>query len=108
MDNIITNLSTLTTIPKETLNKLYDNMSWCICDSVYQNILRYENLTEMDIGIGTLYILRDGDDVKYKFKPSVKLETAIKDTIINKNNPLQIKLETSLINKINHTYKDII
>ena len=108
MINIIEDISTITTIPKDALNKLTDKQVWCICEAVREGILKNESPIEMDIGIGTLLISDEEENVKYKFIPSPILEEAINQTILTKKSPLELKLEKNLINKILNTYKNIL
>ena len=85
MTNIINDISTLTTIPVKTWNKLVKKTNYCICDAVLENTLIDEDITAVDLGIGVLYIKRadlEGNIIKYRFEPSPALDKAIKDTII--------------------------
>ena len=108
MVDIIEDVSKITTISHDVLNKLIDKGVWCICNSVYESKLTDSPLTELDIGIGTLYISNESDSIKYKFIPSSALETAVRDTIIENKNVLQLTLEKTLANKVIRTYKTIL
>ena len=52
MTNIINDISTLTTIPVKTWNKLVKKTNYCICDAVLENTLIDEDITAVDLGIG--------------------------------------------------------
>ena len=99
-------LSTLTTINESTFNKLLTKVIWCICDSVERAVLSKDNIVDIDTGIGRLLINISENEVKYKFKPSEKLETSISDTIINEHNELVNVLEDNLVNKMTNVVKD--
>lgn len=108
MIDIMEDVSAITTIPKDSLNKIVEKQTWCICHALQESKLNYENIVEINIGIGSLLISDQDEVVKYKFIPSETLEEAINETLKSGKSPLELKLEKSLINKIVKTYKDII
>lgn len=108
MNNLIEDLSTLTTITRSALEKLVLNSQRCIGHSVLENFLNKEPLTSIDIGIGTLYVKLEGDMVKYKFTPSKELDETICHTIINKQSPIVSTLEHTLKERIENTYKELL
>ena len=108
MIEVTEDLSTLTTIPKNTLQKLNQKVEWIICNSIYEDILKNEKLTKIDLGIGLLLIENQEEEIKYKFIPSQRLEQSIREVYIDKKNPLQLELEKTLANRIINTYKDFI
>lgn len=107
MINLTTDLATLTSIPKASLDKLVEKSHWCICHSVEEGILNNNNIIEMNIGIGVLYIKLEENDVRYKFIPSPSLEECVRDTVVNRTNPLINITEKALVTRIVNTYKDI-
>ena len=106
MYNLIEDLSNLTTIPTSALTKLSDKAVICICNDVEESLLKEGRVTEIDLGIGTLQILVEGNDIRYRFVPSKALEANMKSTVINKKNPLTVTVEESLIKRILNTYKN--
>lgn len=106
--NIMNDLTTLTTIPLESLNKLSTKVIYCINDAVEDLLLSDENILKLDIGIGTLNISINNDELNYYFEPCDKLNNSVISTIKNKNNTLTNKLDTTLVDKILHTYKDLL
>ena len=66
-----------------------------------------KDITELDIGIGVLYIRHIGDQVAYKFIPSEDLEKTVNTTIIKKQNLLENVLNDSLAKKFMDVYKDL-
>lgn len=105
--NLIDDLSTLTTIPSGTLNKLADKVSYIICNNLEESVLNSDNIMELNVGIGTLILSIEDNSLEYKFIPSQKLETSIVNTIKNKKNPLETTLEKSLVSRILNAYKDM-
>lgn len=108
MTDIINDVSTLTMIPKDALLKLNDKVIWCICNQVEEDKLKVNDVSELNIGIGTLLIQNEEDTIRYKFIPSPALEANVTKTITDGSNPLKDKLEKRLIQKILNTYKTII
>ena len=108
MNKLIEDLSTITTIAQGTLTRLNDKAILCIAHSVMESLQEKESLTKIDIGIGILYINCEGDNVKYKFIPSKKLEESVASTIITKKSPLVTRVETTLRERLDATYKNLI
>lgn len=108
MNNLIEDISKLTTIPDNVLNKLVSKSFYCISDIIEDAILENKKVVEIEIGIGTLYLELNSDNVRYKFIPNKELESAVKNTIINKRNLLQDTLELILVNRVTDTYKELI
>lgn len=108
MTDLIKDISTITTIPVLTLEKLIDRAQWIICDSIENSLQNKENVVEIDIGLGKLIIKVETDNVFYKFIPSNSFEKDIIDTVVNKKNPLQINAEESLGKKFATIYKEFI
>ncbi len=106
MNNVIKDISTLTTINEDYLKSLVTKSEWCICSYIEESILKKETITKIDIGIGFLSVLVEDNTIKYKFIPNKELEEAIRDTVINDKNPLKLKLEKSLVDKITKMYKE--
>lgn len=105
--DIMQDISKITTIPERTLNKLVSKIDWCICDAVQESILCGNDSASVDVGVGTIHIVWSGEQIQYKFVPSTKLERYVADTIINKRNPLVVNLESTFVNRITKTYKDM-
>ena len=108
MNSIINDLSTITTIPMNSLQKLKEKEIYLICNAVEESTLQGKNITEINLGLGTLVILIEGGFINYKFTPSNKLEKNLVDTIINKKNPLTNLFEEALADRVVKTYKDML
>ena len=110
MINIVNDVSILTGIPEKTLAKFFRKMVFCICEAVQESLTdenNFKDITELDIGIGKLYIKHVGKDIKYKFEPSENLEKAVKDTVEGKENLLIDFLDETLAKKFVDLYKEI-
>lgn len=108
MVNITEDISKLTTIPDATLTKLFNIETYCIGHAVQETKLLEGELTSINIGIGTLHIKHSGDEIKYKFIPSTKLENAITETVKTGKSPLVLKVEDALRDRIMNVYKDLL
>ncbi len=107
MRDVLEDLHTLTTIPKNSLVKIFDKCKYAICNNVYEAMVSGENVVDMNIGIGTLKIKFDDDGVLYKFIPSKSLEESISNTITLGENPLCNVIEQSLVNKVENAHKEL-
>lgn len=105
---LVEDLSKLTNIPIKSLNKVMDLICYCITDVVNDGAISGESSVEIDIGIGTLKIGRTENSVKYLFIPSAKLEEGVKNTIIGRENALEVAVESSLQDKLVNTYKELV
>lgn len=106
-DDILQQVTDITTIPQHSLQRLTTVTNYCICNSVYESKLLHENITAMNIGIGTLFVENTGKALNYKFVPSQQLEKSLVKTLTTNQNPLVNKLETTFTQRIVKTYKDM-
>lgn len=107
MTDIVSDMSSLTTLPIPLLQQLADKVEFIILHSVYESLLSHENVTEVDIGIGRLNILQEEGCVKYKFIPSRTFEQKIIKTVKDKESPLTATVESTLQKKIVDVYKEL-
>lgn len=108
MINIVSDVSTLTTIPEKTIDKFNKKIIYCICEGVQESRIANIPISEFDIGIGQLYIKHDVDgEIKYHFKPNDLLKKSIEQTVINNQNLLEITLNDALSKKFMEVYKDL-
>ena len=107
MNNLNQDLSQLTTIPRlqfDNINKVQTNL---ICHYVAEGLADQEQQVSVDIGIGTLYIKVDGEEIRYKFIPSHKLENGVKYAVVTKESPLVGDVESIIKDRICNAYKDL-
>lgn len=108
MTNLIQDISTLTTLPEKTLNKLNKKALYCICESVIEDKLADEDISEIFIGIGTLYIKHDVvAGIKYHFEPSDTLAKSVMQCVSTDINPLENSLNDAIAKKFKDIYKDL-
>ena len=106
--DIIKNESILTTIPEKYLHKLSDIQEWVIDDAVKEAILSNDTTVDANIGIGTLTIKFEDNQLRFRFKPGAKFVESLFSTIDKGENSLKLNLETSLVDKILHVYKELL
>lgn len=108
MNNVINETATLTTIPEKALNKLMQKMTYCICEDVYESHLAEEEVTQVDIGIGVLYIKYVAGETKWRFIPSANLNDAVTSVYKNGLNLMDSTLNSALAKKFTEAYKDLL
>ena len=107
MENSIKDLSTVTSLPYSIVVKVVEKLNDIISYDVYQSLKSFENICEIDIGIGILSIYVDEDIISYKFKPSYNLENKLIKAVTEDNVSLVSNLESSITEKIVSCYKDL-
>lgn len=108
MKKLVDDIAALTTVSTNALVHLQDKLTLCIGHCVYESKLEKESLTEIDIGIGILYIKYEEDKILYKFVPSKKLEESVSTAIFLNESPLVSRAEESLARRIDSVYKNLI
>ena len=108
MNDFSKDLASLTTIPRELIDKLIAIAEFNICHGVFEGITEKKNPVELDIGIGILYIKYEGNDVKYKFIPSQRLEEEVNEVLISRRSPIMSKSTKQLSSRIQAAYKEFI
>lgn len=109
MYDIVNDISTLTNVSKVTIDTLFDKMILCICHNLYEGMcVNGADAVESDIGIGILYVRKVGDELKFRFEPSAKLSTAVKDVMFMGIDPLTSSVEITLKERLENTYKDLL
>nr|DAR38066.1 MAG TPA: hypothetical protein [Caudoviricetes sp.] len=108
MTDILSDLSNLTTINYKTLIRTSNIIIGCICEAIRESEVNNKDITEVNIGIGTLIIKKEDKEFKFKFVPSDLFKKLLVSTLKNKTMPLDIILEDSLISKLTNTYKTLL
>lgn len=108
INRLAQDVSNVTGIPRLTIDNIVEKINSCLGHCVYETIIKGETLTEVDIGIGILYIKFENDQVKYKFIPSEKLSNIVTFSILNKESPLILDAEKALKTRVEKTYKELI
>jgi len=108
MVDIIDDVCKLTTIPYTVMKRLISKVSMCISHAVCESLLSGENITQVNVGIGKLFINVSDDSITYKFIPSPHLEELLVNTVNSGESPLVTKVEDTLKSKIINVYKDML
>ena len=107
MVNLVQDLAQLTTIPKLQLDNINKVQTSLLCHYVAEANKDGEGVVSADIGIGTLFIKLEGEEIKYKFIPSHKLENGVKYAAIHGESSLVIDTENIIKDRICKAYKDL-
>ena len=107
MSNLIEDLSTLTTIAKYNLDSLVNKSISIISHDVEESLRELEDLTEIDLGIGTLFIQHKDTSIKYRFIPCRKLDETLVNTYNTRKSNLVLEVDEALRDRIEKTYKDL-
>ena len=67
-----------------------------------------DEITEIDIGIGNLYIQKNTDGIRYKFTPSEDFESILINSIKSEKQLVVEGLESEISKIILHAYKDLL
>lgn len=105
---ISTDLSKLSNLPEECLDKLLSLCGYIIGNSVYESLLSNEDITELDFGFGTLIVKSDLKDIKMKFIPGDDVELDLRSINAGGEPSLKHKLEKSVIAKLIDMYKELV
>ena len=108
MNNLLKDVSKLTTIDDKTLSKLVEKILYCISNNLMEEILADKQVLEIDIIFGTLYIKIEDEQLKYKFVPNETFEDVVVTTILKKKNTLENTIALTLCSKLTRTYKDLL
>lgn len=79
-----------------------------ICEDVYESLINKENLTEIDLGFGILYIQIIEKEIKYKFVPNAEITEDINKVLIQKEYKFKSKINKALTSRITKTYKELL
>lgn len=108
MTNLIKDVSLLTDVSENTLNKFIPICNHCIGHAIHESECLQNDITEIDLGFGELHIKVDEGCIKYRFIPSKELENILIKTVTQRTSPIILKLESNLQEKIDRTYKELL
>lgn len=103
-----TDLSKLSNLNEEYLDKLFDLCGDVVGGAVYESILSNDPLTEIDMGFGKLIIKLELKEIKMKFIPNKELELDLKNINSGNEPSLKHKLEKAVSAKLVDMYKGFI
>lgn len=105
--DVIQDVSDLTTLPKNQIEKLMMKMMLISCHDVNEQLKENSNETELDFYFGKIYVAVEDSQIKYKFIPSKKFESMLVNTVNSGESPFIATLETTLRDRLQTTYKDL-
>lgn len=108
MNNIIEDVSKLTSISKDNLEKLVKLSVYSILETISEDKLQDKDVSEVDIGLGKLYIRYSGGELTYKFIPSEFLLDETLKTLRNDKNTFEVEIEDNIVNRVTKLYKEIL
>ena len=107
MYKLLDDLSNITQIPVEDIRKLSSIQQDIVADYIVQSLMEGKNRIDVDVGIGTLSILNDGD-IKYRFVGNESFDTKLRSTYIKKKSPLRIRAEKAIYKRLKLCYKELL
>lgn len=96
--NLVSDVGTLLKLPSKATTEIISKANLCIGSIINDAKLAGDQTVIINIGIGTLSI--DLVDMQCKFVPSKDLKAAIKNSLNENNDPLELALEQSLVDKL--------
>ena len=106
--DMLDDVSKLTGISYNALFDLCKTVNMCIAQAVKETVSDNEEYTYIDIGIGTITIRVDEDEIKYRFAPSRPLDTTIKDSLESQDGVLIDAINTKLKERFEKAYKELL
>lgn len=107
MNKLEESISKLTTIPKDAMSDIFTLTDEIICDEFLNCIDEGEDVSVVDVGIGTLSIMLVDGGIEYKFIPSEELEKMMVSTVESENSPLVNHLNREITKRVITKYKNL-
>lgn len=101
-------INTLSGIPENAIKQLDKYLKYIHSHDIVLQMDKGENVFELELFEGTLYLTLDDSSVKYKFVPNKEFEDIVVQSIINKSDKLLNAATDKLKLILSHTYKDIL
>lgn len=108
MRNLSKDLSALSTMQENDIEKLIYLSKLIISHNIYEDIILHNKVSEIDIGIGKLLIQLNKNEIEYKFIPHKDTEKTIVTTITKEKDFLASTIENKIYTKIKKAYKDLL
>ena len=106
MNSLIKDISDITNVKEYNLEILNDIAISILSYDIVEDLKSKNNVSEIDIGIGYLYITKEDNIIKYKFIPNSKLEKTIVKSY-NGTNMLVEKIDDALNDRIMSSFKEL-
>ena len=108
MTNLIEDLAVLTDVQETLLRKFAPIAIYSIGHAVHESRCCKEDITIIDLSIGELHIKVEEDTLRYRFVPSKELDKTLKTTLQSKESPIVARVNASLQEKIERSYKELL
>lgn len=105
--DMIKDLSISTGIKFATLQPVIMKQVKLMAHDVFQTIQDGEDITEIDIGIGTIQIKIGEENCFYRFIPCAKLQQAVEHTVKTNEDVLVTALEEAVAARFEKTYREM-
>ena len=96
--NAVADLGIASKIPTKILDNLVEKLNLCIGSEIHDAMLNGEQSVVIGIGIGTLSV--NLSDMQCKFVPGKELKAAIKQSLSEGVDPLELAMEQALSEKL--------
>ena len=108
--NLKKDISALTNIDFETIDKINKLIELTIYQSVHECKSKKDKSVKIDLGFGEITIIfyDDQDYIKYKFTPNELFSKNIKNAFIARDGIVKLSIDTKIRDRINSVYKEII
>lgn len=104
----LSDLSSLTLIPKASIEKLAAQLPYIICQGLLESKIKNDPYVSVDIGFGQINLTYNNNELLYKFIPNVKAENMFVDTLVNDKSPLETQIEEGVRHRIMNVYKELL
>ena len=104
---LIEDLSILSNIDIELLSKLFDKFALCIEERVYEDRIKEDFSTEIDLGFASIVIKNEDGKEKIKLIPTPEFIKILKRAESKKSSQLKKRLERSVTTKMLELLRDI-
>ena len=103
------NVSALTTLPEDLVKYIGKYMPYIHSHSIATQIIeKGGDIFELELFEGTLMLMLENDNVKYKFIPNDDFSKVIVETILNKKSLLVDGLSDKIKRILEKAYKDVL
>lgn len=102
---IINDTSALTNIPEKTLNRIATIEEQCLISSLFDQYKEGNKFLEANIGIGSIIIKNEDDNLQFKFIPSTTFKNNVVKIYKEETPKIINTIEVDLLGKVENFYK---
>lgn len=108
-EEYLSTLSKLTNISESILRQLFKLNLLTISHNIIEQLNNKDNVYEVNLATyGTLAIKVCGNDISYRFNPSLEMHRLIQKTLLEKKSQLEQGAEDKLVQLLQKSYKELI